>query len=372
MEFNPASMAGDHAQAGDLAIEAGGLADASQLRRGDPIHRLHACVFGAGSGQASAALVQLGDDLGALGIHVRPGLALQATLEAEGFAALDGLVLIEALQPNGAELAALSQLDTRMAAARSTAVVATSLEGLDGVFGVLSQSDVQILVEPKRADWLVACGKALARLPQRSSRPHALQDISSEDRLLILRLSEQLASIAEKLDASPRLQPGWSASDHMIRGDQPDDPSVFSFNAPKSGFRGRRQSSGDGLVSDGTRNPGAQAASIPSARILRRMLRHRQQRGRIFGAELFADPAWDMLLDLAAAHQDGQRVSVTSLCIASGVPPTTALRWFGLMTDAGLVAREEDPADRRRAFLMLTEQSLAGLRQYFEDYGSMD
>ena len=42
-----------------------------------------------------------------------------------------------------------------------------------------------------------------------------------------------------------------------------------------------------------------------------------------------------MLLDLTAARAEHTRVSVTSLCIASGVPPTTALRWIGQMSDAG-------------------------------------
>ena len=49
----------------------------------------------------------------------------------------------------------------------------------------------------------------------------------------------------------------------------------------------------------------------------------RQLRARFFDGELFADPTWDMLLDLTAARVEHTRVSVTSLCIASGVPPTT-------------------------------------------------
>jgi hypothetical protein len=33
-----------------------------------------------------------------------------------------------------------------------------------------------------------------------------------------------------------------------------------------------------------------------------------------------------MLLELFAAHESGRCVSISSLCYASGVPPTTALR----------------------------------------------
>ena len=42
-----------------------------------------------------------------------------------------------------------------------------------------------------------------------------------------------------------------------------------------------------------------------------------------------------MLLDLLAARLERERVSVSSLCIAAAVPPTTALRWIRTLTDKG-------------------------------------
>src|SRR3546814_5506642 len=54
-------------------------------------------------------------------------------------------------------------------------------------------------------------------------------------------------------------------------------------------------------------------ASPVTAREIRDMLRLRRLRDRFFPGDLFADPAWDMLLDLMAAHLSGQRVSVSSL-----------------------------------------------------------
>lgn len=69
-----------------------------------------------------------------------------------------------------------------------------------------------------------------------------------------------------------------------------------------------------------------------------------------------------MLLDLYAAHLEGTQVSVSSLCIAAAVAPTTALRWIGKMTEAGLFTRQPDPVDRRRAFMVLTERALEGMR----------
>ncbi len=84
---------------------------------------------------------------------------------------------------------------------------------------------------------------------------------------------------------------------------------------------------------------------------IRAHIKARRTRDRFFEAELFADPAWDMLLDLAAARLEARRVSVSSLCIAAAVPTTTALRWIKTLVDKGLFVRESDPADARRAFI---------------------
>ncbi len=88
---------------------------------------------------------------------------------------------------------------------------------------------------------------------------------------------------------------------------------------------------------------------------------------RFFDQDLFADPAWDMLLDLTAARAEHLRVSVTSLCIASGVPTTTALRWIKLLEQAGLVKRIEDDTDRRRAFVTLTERGADAMARFFDE-----
>lgn len=108
---------------------------------------------------------------------------------------------------------------------------------------------------------------------------------------------------------------------------------------------------------------------LPDPRLLRRIIRQRQLRARFFDGDLFADPAWDMLLDLAAARAEHKRVSITSLCIASGVPPTTALRWIGLLTNVGLAQRIEDDTDRRRAFVVLTDSGAHAIARYFTVLG---
>src|SRR3546814_5360350 len=60
---------------------------------------------------------------------------------------------------------------------------------------------------------------------------------------------------------------------------------------------------------------------------------------------------------LMAAHLSGQRVSVSSLCIAAAVPATTALRWIRALTDHGLFLRQADPSDGRRVFIALSDRS---------------
>ena len=106
---------------------------------------------------------------------------------------------------------------------------------------------------------------------------------------------------------------------------------------------------------------------LPDPRLVRAIIRQRSSRLRYFPDDMFADPAWDMLLDLTAARAEHKRVSVTSLCIASGVPSTTALRWIALLTQAGLLERVEDDTDRRRAFVQLTDRASDAMARYFAD-----
>jgi DNA-binding MarR family transcriptional regulator len=94
------------------------------------------------------------------------------------------------------------------------------------------------------------------------------------------------------------------------------------------------------------------------------MLRARRLRDRFFGANLFADPAWDMLLDLAAARLENRQVAVSSLCIAAAVPPTTALRWIRTMSEAGLFERRADPEDGRRVFIAISDRAANAMSAY--------
>lgn len=98
---------------------------------------------------------------------------------------------------------------------------------------------------------------------------------------------------------------------------------------------------------------------------VRALLKLRRNRDRFFDADIFADPAWDILLELYAAALGQLRVSVTSLCHAAAVPATTALRWINQLEEKGLIHRRDDPMDGRRHFLMLSHEGLGAMNAYF-------
>lgn len=261
--------------------------------------------------------------------------------------ALGDIVLVDCPRANGASLAALARIDLRVAQSGAVLVVATSHGALEPVFGCLDQSRAEILVDPSRSERVVALGRVMAGKPRAR-----LRDLGEDDRLALLRLTEQIGEIAERLE---RLgQVGLAA-----------DGGAFRFESPSRPYRGpvRTEEDGDRLVLK-PRPP------LPDPRLVRRIIRQRQIRARFFDPDLFADPAWDILLDLTAARAEHQRVSVTSLCIASGVPATTALRWIGQMVEAGLLERVEDDTDRRRAFIALSDRAAEAMARYFNELGS--
>lgn len=313
-----------------------------------------------GTGAASGA-VPLALSIFADRAHLRD--ALREDAEAAGFSiaavggvasllsgngrALGEVVLLDCPGTDPSHLAAAAELDMRVAESGAQLIVSTNVAALDDVFGCLDQSGAQILVDPTRAERVIALGRALA-----SRYSPSLRELSEADRLVLLRLSEQVGQIAERLE---RLE---GAGTKPVGRD-----SVFRFESPATGFAAMRADGTDRLVRP-ARPP------LPDPRLVRRIIRQRQLRARFFDADLFADPAWDILLDLTAARAEHLRVSVTSLCIASGVPPTTALRWIGQMTESGLLKRVEDEADRRRAFIALTDAAADSMARYFAELGA--
>ena len=301
---------------------------------------------------------QIGDDAQMAGLRLAQSGEIAQLLTGGEARPLGDVVMVDCPGNDAATLAALARLDMRVAQAGAALVVSTSLAALDDVFGCLDQSGAAILVDPTRADRVLALGRALAE--QSGGR---VRELSDEDRLALLRLTEQVSQIAQRLD---RL--GLDKLDAATARPHDGPDSAFRFESPLTAFAGAGVGAEAEDASARLIRPARPA--LPDPRLVRRIIRQRQLRARFFDGDLFGDPAWDMLLDLTAARAEHARVSVTSLCIASGVPPTTALRWIGQMTEAGLLERVEDETDRRRAFITLTDKAADNMARYFAEIGA--
>jgi hypothetical protein len=87
---------------------------------------------------------------------------------------------------------------------------------------------------------------------------------------------------------------------------------------------------------------------------------YRRRREDIFeNKDIFSDPCWDMLLTLFSSYLNKKSECISSVCISSNVPVTTALRWLKVLERQKLLARCNDPRDSRRIFIALTAEGVA-------------
>ncbi|MDF2383172.1 hypothetical protein JMG10_16935 [Nostoc ellipsosporum NOK] len=272
----------------------------------------------------------------ALGIRVRDQAGFAAAARLLDAARLD-LVLLDGRTGDGAVPASLlDRLAARGMADGPALVAIFPADQVDLAGALLGTPRAQLLCDPGAGELLaallgvVAAGEASARL--------SWADVTRDSEAVRLRrLNDEVARIADIL---ARLTRGEFAEEDEIE-------RRAGIRAPDMEYRG----------------PDEPMPEIAAAEI-RAVIRARRLRAQYFASDLFADPAWDMLLDLFAAGLERRRVSVSSLCIAAAVPPTTALRWIGTMHDAGLFRREADPGDRRRAYIVLSEKAQQGMRSY--------
>lgn len=125
-------------------------------------------------------------------------------------------------------------------------------------------------------------------------------------------------------------------------------------------------------LSDGSEETGIAAAHVGlrddfvlaavRAEQVRRAKRH-----KLLGVErdVFADPGWDILLELFVARLAGARMSSSTIGLEAGIPQSTALRWLGYLHGLGLVERVQDVQDRRRQWVALSDKAATGLRRCF-------
>jgi hypothetical protein len=221
----------------------------------------------------------------------------------------------------------LDQVSRDVADGLYAAVVSATSDLLDPVAARIETNAVELIIDADDSERAAALAIATAN----RALPTRFNDIASDNNAERLRqLSEEVSRIASTL---ARLSTGPGAP--------PPAPESL---------------------------PGADVPPL-SADTVRSVIRARRLRARYFREELFADPAWDMLLDLLQAEIAQLRVPVSSLCIAAAVPATTALRWLKTMVSQGIFLRRADPHDGRRVFVELAPESSQALRRYFDDVG---
>jgi Winged helix DNA-binding domain len=218
----------------------------------------------------------------------------------------------------------LERLAGAAASGRFRSVVATPMPLVDRVAAQLFLPEIEQLCDPRDHDRVAAVRRAAEHGPAR------LKDVNKAQATVRLQqLSEEVGRIANVLAALSEDEAAAAAM--AVVGAAPE---------------------GEGEKLD--------------AGFIRSIIRARRLRDHFFQAEMFADPAWDMLLDLMAARVERQRVAVSSLCIAAAVPPTTALRWIKTLCDQGLFVRVADPEDGRRVFIELSAETATMMEAYLK------
>ena len=94
------------------------------------------------------------------------------------------------------------------------------------------------------------------------------------------------------------------------------------------------------------------------------ILAERRQRRHFLPAELFHEPAWDMLLALFVSRDERQPMNIKALVSMSDAPVTTSQRWIEHLHKLKLIDRVIDPADRRRVEISLSYGGDQAMRSY--------
>ena len=280
------------------------------------------------AGNSDAALQRAARTVEASGARIGAIVPLDAAADRIALQAAATAVWIELDHDGGPAMdRLLHQVSSDVLDGRYSAVVAASNDLVDLLFCQIGGSPIELIINGNEGERAAALAVAASGL----LRADRLSDVASDRSGERLRqISDEVSRIASTL---ARLSTG---------------PADLQRAAPAP-----------------------QVGEVPqvAADVVRSVIRARRLRERYFQADLFADPAWDMLLDLLQAEIAQLRVPVSSLCIAAAVPATTALRWLKTMTDQGIFRRRADPHDGRRVFVELSPEASTAMRRYFADVG---
>lgn len=105
---------------------------------------------------------------------------------------------------------------------------------------------------------------------------------------------------------------------------------------------------------------------------VRSIMRSRQRRTEFLDTALFADPCWDILLELTSAGLEKKPVPTSSVCAAAQVPFSTALRHIRHLVASGLIQRWPDRNDKRRTLLALDANILEAMIRYLSSVWRRD
>jgi DNA-binding MarR family transcriptional regulator len=103
---------------------------------------------------------------------------------------------------------------------------------------------------------------------------------------------------------------------------------------------------------------------LPNASLLAIARRAREARAhfnRFFPRDILRDSAWDMMLELIIAQEEGAKLCVKQLVLASGESSTSAMRRIDRLQSVGLLRRVVDDRDHRRVWIELTRDGHAAM-----------
>jgi DNA-binding MarR family transcriptional regulator len=109
-------------------------------------------------------------------------------------------------------------------------------------------------------------------------------------------------------------------------------------------------------------------AAADEAQFVSQIVHARRKRTQLFGATLFADPAWDMMLELYLATLEGRRLATSEVGNRANVPMTTSLRWIDSLETYGWVRRVPDARDHRRHFIELSGRGLETMSVWLREW----
>ena len=338
-------------------------------------------VIGDDPARAEEARATLAEIAVPARLFIGMGGDLGDTLDTIWGAANPVATLVQLSPENTAPTPELRRLVKHAADRDLPVVVQCALSQLDELMASVAGNDVEFLLDDDPANLLFTLNDRIARRRGRTLAEN--DDIDIVDLRKISADVDRIAQALVRLSGPDRTAAdrGAAAWDRRMMPDMPS-PSDASTATGEGLVKDRttvRPAVAEGPVTFRAENPGGvqpfgrAAPSEPAARNapaisadrVRATIRARRLREHYFDAALFADPAWDMLLDLMAASLEDRRVSVSSLCIAANVPPTTALRWIKAMTDQGIFVRRADETDGRRVFIELSDEAAAGMIGYF-------